>query len=148
MDRRITSKNLILALLIGALGGVVFHILGLPLAWMLGPMAFNMAAALRGVRVAVPLRLRSAMLAVLGVFLGNSFSSENLARAHPFRPYLGDAGGRGGGIEPKRRVGGDQGGHEPQRPPADGGLGPSARRCPNGTAKNGKNSYSIGKGCR
>lgn len=81
MDRRVTSKNLILALLIGALGGVVFHILGLPLAWMLGPMAFNMAAALRGMQVAVPLRLRSAMLAVLGVFLGSSFSPENLAQA-------------------------------------------------------------------
>lgn len=82
MNRHLTGKSLGLALLIGAIGGASFHILGLPLAWMLGPMIFNMAAALRGLRVAVPLRLRSVMLAVLGVFLGSSFSPDVLARVH------------------------------------------------------------------
>jgi membrane AbrB-like protein len=81
VDRYITSKNLCLALLIGAIGGAIFQALQLPLAWMLGPMTFNMSAALNGLRVAVPLQLRSAMLAVLGVFLGSSFSPETLARA-------------------------------------------------------------------
>jgi len=75
------AKNLGLALLIGAIGGALFHSLGLPLAWMLGPMTFNMAAAVAKWPVAVPLRLRAAMQAVLGVFLGSSFSPETVARA-------------------------------------------------------------------
>lgn len=74
-------KRLGLALTVGAAGGALFQILQIPLAWMLGSMFFNMAAALRGLPVAVPLRLRSVMQVVLGVFLGSSFAPETLARA-------------------------------------------------------------------
>jgi membrane AbrB-like protein len=47
---------------------------------MLGPLTFNLVAALGRQPVAVPLRLRTWMLAVLGVYLGGSFSPDMLNR--------------------------------------------------------------------
>lgn len=73
-------RRLALSLAIGAVGGALFHVLHVPLAWMLGPMAFNIAASLLRMPVMVPLGLRSAMQGVIGVFLGSSFSPETAAR--------------------------------------------------------------------
>ncbi|MDQ2694494.1 MAG: AbrB family transcriptional regulator [Pseudomonadota bacterium] len=73
-------RRLALALVVGAGGGFAFQALHLPLAWMLGPMTFNLAAALLRLPVAVPLGLRSAMQVVLGVFLGSAFSPEIAGR--------------------------------------------------------------------
>lgn len=77
---RSQSRRLALALAIGAAGGVVFQVLHLPLAWMLGPLTFNLAAALGRLPVAVPLRLRAWMQAVLGVYLGSAFSPDMAGR--------------------------------------------------------------------
>lgn len=67
------------ALLVGALGGLLFQALGLPLAWMLGPLAANVLAAARGLDVRVPEWLREAFLGVLGLVLGSQVTPE-LAR--------------------------------------------------------------------
>jgi uncharacterized protein len=70
-----------LSLGVGAVGGAVLSILHIPLAWMLGPMIFNIAASVRGVPVLVPHGVRVGVLCVIGVFLGGSFSPDLLARA-------------------------------------------------------------------
>lgn len=67
-------KPLALALFLGGAGGAAFWLLQLPLPWMLGAMLAVTAAALAGARPAVSTPLRQAMLAVLGVMLGSSFS--------------------------------------------------------------------------
>jgi uncharacterized protein len=64
----------ILALAIGTLGGAVFTYLTSPLPWMLGAMTFVTIAALTGVKVNVPGRLRGGMITILGVMLGSSFT--------------------------------------------------------------------------
>ncbi|MBM3518807.1 MAG: AbrB family transcriptional regulator, partial [Alphaproteobacteria bacterium] len=61
-------------LAIAALGGFAFHLLHLPLAWMLGAMCATAVVAIAGAEVRVPLPLRTAMIAVLGVILGSAFS--------------------------------------------------------------------------
>lgn len=66
---------------IGALGGGLFSILNVPLAWMLGPMIFNIAASIRGFPVLIPNWVRLVVLCVVGVFLGGSFTPELLDRA-------------------------------------------------------------------
>lgn len=62
-----------LALGTGAVGGAVFHVIGIPLAWMLGPMMVNMAAGLGGARIGVSDRLRAVILIGLGLYLGSAF---------------------------------------------------------------------------
>jgi membrane AbrB-like protein len=74
-------KPIALSLGIGAAGGAVFTLLHVPLAWMLGPMIFNIAASVRGLPVLIPHGVRVAILCVVGVFLGGSFTPDLLTRA-------------------------------------------------------------------
>ncbi|MFC3677796.1 AbrB family transcriptional regulator [Ferrovibrio xuzhouensis] len=81
------------ALLIGTLGGFIFFLLHMPLAWMLGSMVFVAAFALmsdsggqtgRILRHSLPVkiegRLRELMVTVIGVLLGSAFRPAMLDR--------------------------------------------------------------------
>ena len=70
------AKALVLSLSVGAAGGVLFHITGLPLAWMLGPLVANLLVSAKGVKVEVPESLRSVFLAVMGMVLGSQVTPE------------------------------------------------------------------------
>ena len=67
------------SLLIGSIGGGIFFLLDLPLAWMLGSMCIATVFAVRGVQMHVDATLRKIMTAVLGVMLGSSFSADTVA---------------------------------------------------------------------
>jgi membrane AbrB-like protein len=67
----------------------VFYQLGLPLAWMLGPMCLTTAAAIGGARIEVPMPLRGVMIAILGALLGGAFTPEVLAQAYRWLGALG-----------------------------------------------------------
>lgn len=69
-------KRTAMALFVGGVGGGLFFIADLPLAWMLGSMCFSTVAALRGVNLAVNGTLRKVMTAILGVMLGCGFSTD------------------------------------------------------------------------
>ncbi len=71
-------QKLAAALTLGGIGGAIAHWIDIPLAWMLGPIMATFAASMVGLPVAVPMNLRAAMLGVLGVFLGSSFTPEVL----------------------------------------------------------------------
>ncbi|MGM0584298.1 MAG: AbrB family transcriptional regulator [Pseudomonadota bacterium] len=76
-------RRLALGLAVGATGGFLADLAGVPLAWMLGPIFLCMAASLAGAPVDVPVWLRMAFMSVIGLFLGESFShasAEDLAR--------------------------------------------------------------------
>ena len=68
-------------LALGTLGGVLFHALALPLPWMLGALFCTMAASVAGLPVLGPARLRSAIVAIIGVLLGSRFTPEVLDQA-------------------------------------------------------------------
>ncbi|MEO1329098.1 MAG: AbrB family transcriptional regulator [Pseudomonadota bacterium] len=78
--------RLALGLAVGTVGGFVAYALNAPLAFMLGSLFGTMAASIAGWPVAGSMRLRSAFLIVIGLFLGQSFNAELLARmaAWPF----------------------------------------------------------------
>lgn len=61
-------------LALGAIGGLIFYLLHMPLPWMLGAMTFTTIAAIAGVRISLMPRVRSAFVAVLGIMLGSQFS--------------------------------------------------------------------------
>lgn len=82
-------QRVLLALAIGAVGGAIFHQLNMPLAWMIGAMVATTLAALAGVKVAMPIGLRSFMVAVLGVMLGSAFTPNILGRVADWGITLG-----------------------------------------------------------
>jgi hypothetical protein len=81
-------SRVVFALALGTAGGWVFVQLRLPLPWMLGAMLFNMVAATAGAPVGLSFRLRTVMVAVLGVMLGSSFRPELLDQAILWLPSL------------------------------------------------------------
>nr|WP_283101710.1 AbrB family transcriptional regulator [Halomonas populi] len=64
------------ALALGTVGGMVFQLSGLPLAWMLGPLVANLIASARGVDVGVPEGLRETFLGVMGLVLGSQVTPQ------------------------------------------------------------------------
>jgi membrane AbrB-like protein len=78
---RIDLQGLLLATAISVGGGALFFYFALPLPWMLGAAFSTTVAALSGVRVVMPLRLRNLMFVILGVLVGSSFTSEVLQDA-------------------------------------------------------------------
>lgn len=86
---RIDWRALFFALTAGSLGGAAFTALDLPLAWMIGAMTATTILAVGGVRVAVPMRLRSAMIMILGIMLGSAFTPEILEQIGRWAVSLG-----------------------------------------------------------
>jgi uncharacterized protein len=76
-----TLPRIALALCIGAAGGGIFYLLGLPLPWMLGALFATMAASVAKAPILGPARLRPAVVAVIGVLLGSSFTPAIIAEA-------------------------------------------------------------------
>lgn len=74
---------------LGAAGGVLFDWLTLPLPWMTGSMFVTTAAALLGVPIQAPARLRELMVVVLGVMLGSAFNLEALRDVERWLGTLG-----------------------------------------------------------
>lgn len=78
-----------LALALGSLGGWLAFLVNLPLAWMIGAMLATTGAALAGLPVRMDMRLRTVMVAVLGVLLGSGFAPEMLERLAEWSLSLG-----------------------------------------------------------
>lgn len=82
-------SKVLLALAIGTAGGLVFYLIRFPLPWMLGALFASMAAAILGVPVLPPYRIRPATVAVIGVMLGARFTPEFIAMAGAWTASLG-----------------------------------------------------------
>ena len=74
------ARRVLKTLFIGALGGMVFQLSGLPLAWMIGPLAANLLASFAGFRVEVPGLLREIALGIMGLMLGSQVTPELATR--------------------------------------------------------------------
>ncbi len=77
-----TMQTIALALVIGACGGVAASFLGTPMPFLLGAFLFSAIASasgfsLRGVKPDLPLALRNAFVAVIGVLIGSGFRPES-----------------------------------------------------------------------
>ena len=69
-----------LALALGGAGGWVASLAHLPLPWMIGAMLATTIGAAGGLPLAMSMRVRSVMVAVLGVMLGSGFTPEILGQ--------------------------------------------------------------------
>lgn len=67
-------KGQMLALIIGIASALLCNWIGMPLPWMLGPMFGNTIAALAGLPVVAPNKLRPVVIPVLGVMLGSAIT--------------------------------------------------------------------------
>ena len=70
-----------LTLILGSIGAVIFEFLTMPLAWLIGAMIFTTIAALCGITLESPGRLRNLMIGVLGIMLGCSFTPDIIDNA-------------------------------------------------------------------
>lgn len=73
--------GIVAGLTLGATGGAVFYWLSLPLPWMLGALFATMVASIAGAPIRGPMRLRPAIIAVIGVLLGSRFTPDVLDQA-------------------------------------------------------------------
>jgi len=74
--KQIDWRGHTLSLGIGGVGGALFFLLSMPLAWMMGAMVCVTAAALLGWQPYMARRFRAIMVSILGVFLGSAFRPE------------------------------------------------------------------------
>lgn len=65
---------------VALVGGLLFSILGVPLAWLLGPLVFSLVATAINKPLERPAFLQLPMRALLGVAIGASFTPELLGR--------------------------------------------------------------------
>ncbi len=72
--------RVVLALAMGAGGGWGASLLQVPLPWMIGAMLAATAGSVGGLNLAMSMRARAVMVAVLGVMLGSGFTPEILDR--------------------------------------------------------------------
>ncbi len=82
------SKAL-LTLAIGALGGWVFYLVGSPLPWMLGSLAFTLIGALSHGKTHIPRQARNIAVPVLGVLIGSRFTVELAEQARQWIAVYG-----------------------------------------------------------
>ncbi len=68
------------SLALGSLGGGVAHFMGIPLAWMLGPLLLTMLLSLNGVNAKVPGYLTNTFKGVVGILLGTAITPETMHR--------------------------------------------------------------------
>ena len=76
------------SLFLGAIGGLIFDWLTMPLAWMIGAMIFTTGAALSGAPVRGSRRIRTIFIPVLGIMLGSSFTPETLDQVSSWVPSV------------------------------------------------------------
>lgn len=79
---------IVMSLGIGAVGGVLFQWMAMPLAWMIGAMIFVTIAALSGAPMRGSSGLRNFMVPVLGIMLGSAFTPETLGQVHRWVPSI------------------------------------------------------------
>jgi len=79
-------------LALAALGGFAAHLVGIPLAWMIGAMIAVAAAGVASARPAAPAEFRPAALIVLGTGFGQAFTQPVLAALAESLPALVLAG--------------------------------------------------------
>ena len=74
------GTRVLLSLVAGSLGGLLFFWLSLPLPWMLGSMLLVSVAAVCGMPCQRSVRLRKGTIVVMGLLLGSYFSADALSQ--------------------------------------------------------------------
>jgi len=73
---------------LGAVGGYLFYLWRMPLAWMIGSMCMTTVLALAGLPLKGSRRLRNVVIPVLGLMLGSAFTPDVVGNAALWLPSL------------------------------------------------------------
>ena len=82
------ARPIAIALGVGAVGGALFELVGMPLPWMLGAMLATTIASMIGWGPSLPRPMREPMIAILGVMLGAGFTPELFGSAPLWLPTI------------------------------------------------------------
>ena len=80
--KQIFSLQFITVIIISIPSSLVADYFNIPLAWFLGPMLITSLAALLGLKVKMPRLVLSAVLIVLGLYIGNYIDKSLFAQMH------------------------------------------------------------------
>ena len=80
--KQIFSLQFITVIIISIPSSLVADYFNIPLAWFLGPMLITSLAALMGLKVKMPRLVLSAVLIVLGLYIGNYIDKSLFAQMH------------------------------------------------------------------
>ena len=80
LPRRIWAFRLAITFLVGAIGGWLFDLANLPLAWMIGALVFSTVGAVAGLPMIASNKVRQPLIAIIGVMLGAQFTPEMAAQ--------------------------------------------------------------------
>ena len=80
--KQIFSLQFIIVIIISIPSSLVADYFNIPLAWFLGPMLITSLAALMGLKVKMPRLVLSAVLIVLGLYIGNYIDKSLLTQMH------------------------------------------------------------------
>ena len=80
--KQIFSLQFITVIIISIPSSLVADYFNIPLAWFLGPMLITSLAALMGLKVEMPRLVLSAVLIVLGLYIGNYIDKSLFAQMH------------------------------------------------------------------
>lgn len=80
LPRRAWAFRLSVTFFVGAIGGWLFDLANLPLAWMIGALVFSTAGAVAGLPMLASNKVRQPLIAVIGVMLGAQFTPEMAAQ--------------------------------------------------------------------
>ncbi len=79
----------IVTLILASIGGYVFDLIEMPLAWMIGAMVFTTIASLSGAPLKASPQIRTFVIPVLGLMLGSAFTPETVGGIVQWLPSLG-----------------------------------------------------------
>lgn len=86
--RWLTYTLIVATLAVGTVGGALFNLVQMPLAWMIGAMCSVMVATLFGAPMRMSQLARQPMSAILGVMLGSAFTPAMAAQITGWWPTL------------------------------------------------------------
>ena len=80
--KQIFSKQFVLVIAISVPSAMVAEFFNIPLAWFLGPMLVTSLASLMGLKIKMPRLVLSAILILLGLYIGNYIDKSLFSQIH------------------------------------------------------------------
>jgi len=80
--QQIFSKQFVLVIIISVPSAIIADFFEVPLAWFLGPMLITSLASLMGLKIIVPRLVLSAILILLGLYIGNYIDKNLFSQMH------------------------------------------------------------------
>ena len=86
------------SIIIGAIGGYIGTLIGLPLPWLLGALLLNLFVSFTSYKITFDKKIFLPVLLVIGVILAGSFNISLLYKIHLLSSAVAEACPKAGGL--------------------------------------------------